>query len=187
MAKKVIFSTVTSAVLLFLWSGVSQFFPWGVPTAQTVSTQSTNKTESFQTPNLIELPPNSLTSEKFDSQFVNKISTLTTDKTFSWIISSPIERYDVAGYFIREIVTQVLVGFFLALLLLTTARLPNKDRLLLVGLSGVLAVAAIYGQMMNWWGMPAIYALGAGFNLIIGWSIAGYITASFIIKSHHNG
>lgn len=171
--------------MLFLWSGLTQMFPWGVPTTQTISTQSNSQTESFQTPNLIELPPNSLTTEQFDDQFVNKISTLTTDKTFSWIISRPIETYNVSAYFIKEIITQFLVGLFLAFLLLLTRNLPNKTRLTLIGLSGVLAVTAIYGQMMNWWGLPALYALGAGFNLILGWLIAGLISTQFIIKTEH--
>lgn len=182
MTKKIIISTLTSTVILFLWSGLTQMFPWGVPTAQTISTQSNNQTESFQTPNLIELPPNTLTTEKFDEQFVNKISTLTTDKTFSWIITSPIDNYNISAYFIKEIVTQLLVGLFLALVLTLTVKLSNKTRHYLVGLSGILAVTAIYGQMMNWWGLPLLYALGAGFNLIVGWLIAGLISTKFIIK-----
>ncbi|MEO0075654.1 MAG: hypothetical protein ABIK31_06065 [candidate division WOR-3 bacterium] len=185
MAKKLIISTLASTVILFLWGGLTQMFPWGVPTTQTISTQSNNQTGSFKTPNLIELPPNSITTEKFDEQFVNKISTLTTDKTFSWIITSPIDNYNVSAYFIKEIFTQLLVGFFLALVLTLTVKLSIKTRLFLVGLSGILAVTAIYGQMMNWWGLPSIYALGAGFNLIVGWLIAGIISTKFIIKSEN--
>ncbi|MEO0273227.1 MAG: hypothetical protein ABIM30_09120 [candidate division WOR-3 bacterium] len=185
MTKKIILSTFISTVILFLWSGLTQMFPWGVPTAQTISTQSNKQTKSFQTPNLIELPPNSLTTEKFDEQFVNKISTLTTDKTFSWIITSPIDNYNVSTYFIKEVITQFLVGLFLGLILSLTVQLTNKTRLILIGLSGILAVTAIYGQMMNWWGLPSIYALGAGFNLIVGWLIAGLISTKFIIKSEN--
>jgi hypothetical protein len=49
-------------------------------------------------------------------------------------------------------------------------------------LAGLLAVTAIYGQLMNWWGVPAIYALGAGFNLIVGWLIVSLVSAKYIIK-----
>jgi len=180
--KKIIISTIASTIVLFLWSGITQIFPWGVPTTQTISTQTNKQTENFQTPNLIELPSNSLTTNKFDEQFVGKISTLTTDKTFSWIITTPIESYDITGYFIIEILTQLIVALFLAILLTMTVGLSNKNRLTIILLAGLLAVTGIYGQMMNWWGMPANYALGTGFNLIVGWSIAGFVSTNWIIK-----
>lgn len=183
MTKKIFISTVISTLILFLWSGLTQIFPWGVPTTQTISTQSNKQTESFQTPDLIELPSNSLTTEKFDEQFINKISTLTTDKTFSWIITAPIDKYNVSGYFIKEIITQFLVALFLAILLTLTDKLTYKNRLTIIVLIGLLAVTGIYGQMMNWWSMPAIYALGAGFNLMVGWTIACFISIRFIIKT----
>lgn len=182
MTKKIIISTIVSTVILFLWSGVSQMFPWGVPTAQPISSQTTTKTESFQTPNLVELPANSLTTDKFDEQFVNKISTLTTDKTFSWIITKPVDYYNVGNYFIKEIITQILVSLLLTILLVLTIGLPNKKRLTIIAIIGVLSVTAIYGQMMNWWGIPAIYALGAGLNLIIGWILSAFVSTKFIIK-----
>ncbi len=157
-------------------------FPWGVPTAQSISSQTSKQTESFQTPNLIEFPANTLTTEKYDEQFVNKISTLTTDKTFSWIIAKPVNYYNVSNYFIREILTQLLVALLLATLLVLTIGLPNQKRLTIIAISGLLAVTAIYGQMMNWWGVPAIYALGAGLNLIIGWTLSAFVSSKFIIK-----
>lgn len=182
MTKKISISTILSTVILFLWSGITQIFPWGVPTAQTITSQTNKQTENFQTPNLIELPANSLTTEKYDEQFVNKISTLTTDKTFSWIITKPVGYYHVGNYFIREIITQLIVALFMATLLFLTVGLPNKMRLAIIIICGALAVTAIYGQMMNWWGVPAIYALGAGLNLIIGWILSAYVSVRFIIK-----
>lgn len=182
MTKKIIISTLVSTLILFLWSGLTQMFPWGVPTAQSIATQSNKQTESFQTPNLVELPANSLTTEKFDEQFANKISTLTTDKTFSWIIAKPVDYYNVGNYFIKEIITQLLVALLLATLLILTVGLPNQKRLTIIAISGVLAVTAIYGQMMNWWGVPPTYALGAGLNLIIGWLLSAFVTTKWIIK-----
>lgn len=183
MTKKIIISATVSLLILFLWNGLAQMFPWGVPTAQSISSQTAKQTESFQTPNLVELPGNSLTTEKFDEQFVNKISTLTTDKTFSWIITKPLDYYNIGNYFIKEIITQLLSALLLAILLVLTAELANSKRLAIIAISGVLAVAAIYGQMINWWGVPAIYALGAGVNLIIGWIISAFVSSKFIIKT----
>jgi len=182
MTKKIIISTIVSTVILFLWSGLTQMFPWGVPTAQTISAQSTKQTENFIAPNLIELPANSLTTEKYDEQFVNKISTLTTDKTFSWIITKPVGYYNVGNYFIKEVLTQLLVALLLATLLVLTVGLTNQKRLTIIAISGVVAVTAIYGQMMNWWGVPAIYALGAGINLTIGWMLSAFVSTKWIIK-----
>ncbi|MCU0327572.1 MAG: hypothetical protein MUE53_01165 [Chitinophagales bacterium] len=158
-------------------------FPWGVPTAQVISSQTIKKTESFQAPNLIELPANSLTTDKFDQQMVDKISTLTTDKTFSWIITKPTSYYNVGQYFIREIFTQLVVAFLLTLLLFFTTKHNFKTRLIITLLVGTMAVTAIFGQMLNWWGIPAIYALGAGFNLIIGWFLISFVSSKWIIKS----
>lgn len=181
--KKIIISTIVSTVILFLWSGLTQMFPWGVPTAQTIFSQTNKQTQSFQTPNLIELQANSLTTDKFDEQFENKISTLTTDKTFSWIISKPTSYYNVGQYFVKEVFTQFIVSFLLSLILFFTTGLDNKTRLIIIGIAGISAVTAIYGQMMNWWGVPAIYALGAGFNLFIGWLLIAFVSTKWIIKT----
>jgi hypothetical protein len=182
MIKQVFISTLVAALILFLWSGVTQMFPWGVPTAQAISAQSAKKTDSFQTPNLVELPAGSLTTDKFDQQMVGKISTLTTDKSFSWIISSPIDYYNVSNYFIREVITQLLVAFLLSLLI---QRLPNvslNNRLIFVGIMGSMAAIATYGQQLNWWGMPASYAVGAGFNMVLGWLLVAFVVSKWLIK-----
>src|SRR5688572_2236934 len=138
--KKIILSTILSTVLLFFWGGLTQLFPWGVPTAQSIASQATGKTEIFQAPGLIELPVNALTTEKFDDQMVNKISILTTDKTFSWIITKPVEYYSVSSYFIKEILTQLLVSGFIALLLYLTADQNLAKRIYISSLAALLAV-----------------------------------------------
>jgi hypothetical protein len=176
--KKILISTVVMAVVLFLWSGMTQMFPWGVPTTQNVVTSQ----ESFPAEEIIELPPHSLTTPEFDTMFAGKISTLTTDQTFSWIISRPITTYDLGGFFIKEILTQVLAALLLSLLLWLTLPLPFERRMGLVALAGIAGVTATYGQMMNWWGMPNAYALGSGFNLLMGWMLAAYVSARWIIK-----
>ena len=180
--KNFILSTFVSTILLFLWSGVTQMLPWGVPTAQNITVQSSEQAESFQAPNLIRFPPNSLTTEGFDEQFVNKVSTYTTDTTFSWIVTQPLNT-DYTRYFMKEGITQLIVALFLSILLQLTVQIDLKRRIAIVIMAGFAAVAAIYGQLMNWWSLPATYALGAGLNLVIGWTLAGLISARFILKT----
>jgi hypothetical protein len=181
MTKKILISTLVATVILFMWNGVVQMFPWGVPTAQAISAQSSKKTDSFQTPNLIELPTNSLTTEQFDAQMAGKISTLTTDKTFSWIISSPVSYYNVGNYFMRETFTQLLVAFLLSLLLWQLRSFNMITRLKIVGIVALLTVIATYGQQFNWWGMPTLYAFGVAFNLIAGLLLTAFVISKWVI------
>lgn len=185
--KKITISTLVSTVILFMWSGLTQMFPWGVPTAQTITAQSLKQAETFEVPNLIALQPNSLTTDKFDELFVDKISVYSTDRTISWVIAKPLNYYNIEAYFTKEIVTQFIVALLLALLLSITTKLDNRARILLIGISSVAAVTGIYGHMLNWWGMPTIYALGAGINLVFGWIISSFVSIRFIIKTEDNG
>lgn len=162
---------------------MSQMLPWGVPSTQVVSTQSEHHADRIEAPDQLDLPPNSLTTEKFDEIFANKVSTLTTDETFSWIVSRTIDNYDMSGYFIREIITQLFVSVLLVIFLLLTIKLPLNTRLILVSIAGVLAAGGIYGQFMNWWGLPILYGLGASFNLVFGWVLTSVVLAKFFIKS----
>ncbi len=183
--KKIIISTIVSTILLFLWGGLSQMLPWGISTTQNVNVQSKLVEEQSDVPNLIKLQANELTTDKFESQFADKISTYVTDNTFSWIITQPYQK-DYSGYFLKEIITQLIVGLLLAIILFLTIKLDLKTRIMLLVIFGLCASTAIYGQMMNWWGIPANYALGVSVNLIIGWTLAGYISARFIIKSQND-
>ncbi len=176
---RLIFSTLAATIILFLWSGLTQMLPWGITSTQNISVQTS---EPVQAPNLLRLEPNSLTSETFDEQFINKISTYTTDKTFSWIVTQPYNT-NYMSYFAREALTQLLVAFFLSMLLFLTAQLSFKTRLSLIALAGLAAATATYGQLMNWWKLPASYALGVGLNLMIGWLLASFIIAKFIMKT----
>jgi len=181
--KRLVLSTLAMTVILFFWSGLTQMFPWGVPSTQTISVQSEQKTESFQAPNLIEMEPGSLTTGQFDEVMTGKITTLSTDKTFSWIITAPLDNYNPMGYFFWEIITQFFIGVFLSILLIKLGAQSLSDKLVIVGLAGLLAFIGIYGQMLNWWAIPAMYAVGAGFNLIIGWLLAAFVSARWIIKN----
>ncbi len=181
--KKTVVSILVSTVIFFVWNGLSQAFPWGVPSTQMVSTKNNLSTEDAKMGKLQSFPSNTFTTEKFDAQFSNKVSTLVTDQSFSWIISKPIAYYDMGAYFMKEVLTQLMVAIFLSLILFYTMMLNLKTRLSIIGLTGLAAAIGVYGQLMNWWGLPAIYGLGVGFNIIISWLIVSFISAKWIIKS----
>jgi hypothetical protein len=181
--KKVILSIIVSTIFLFIWNGLSQTFPWGVPSTQMLSTKSNLTADDTKMGRLVALPPNTFTTEKFDERFSNKVSTLVTDQSFSWIISKPISYYDMGAYFMKEILTQLIVAVFLSLILFYTVTLNLKTRLSIIGLAGLAAAIGVYGQLMNWWGLPIIYGLGVGFNIVVSWLIISFISAKWIIKS----
>jgi len=183
MTKKIIISTICVTFILFLWGGATQFLPWGVPSTQTINAQSSNTTELFQVPNLIELETGSLTTASFDERMANNITTYATDKTFSWIITKPIAYYNIGAYFTRELITQTIVALLLSLLLWHLRDRNLKERLGMVLIFGLVAVISINGPQFNWWGVPAIYAFGVSLNLIVGWLIASFISSKFIIKT----
>ena len=180
--KKIILSTLASAVILFLWSGMTQMLPWGIPSTQNVRIQTEKMAQAEEVPNLVTLPEGSLITNQFEEQFLHKISTLSTDDTFSWIITQPLQT-DYTGYFIKEFISQLLVGLLLAFLLHHTVQLSLTSRMSVVIIAALSAVIATYGQLMNWWALPASYGVGVGINLIIGWAIAAFISARFIITS----
>ncbi len=181
--KKIVIAIVISTVILFMWNGLVQFFPWGVPTTQVLNTQAGTTLNVKDMKNAITLPANSLTTNEFDEKCNNKVSTLITDKTFSWVIATPLKKYDMGSYFIKEAFTQLLVATFLSLLLFYTVILAFSTRLKIIGLAALAAAVATYGQQMNWWGLPASYGLGVMINLILGWLLVGFIVAKWIIKS----
>lgn len=129
-----------------------------------------------------DLPAGSLTTPEFDERMSGRISTLTTDRTFSWIVSRPIDYYNPGAYFAREAVTQLVVALLLTGLLLLLPAVPLGTRLVLVAVAGVAAVAGTYGTQMNWWGLPAVYRIGVGFNLVAGWVLATLVVSLWILR-----
>jgi hypothetical protein len=120
-------------------------------------------------PGLEEAPPGTWTTEAFDDRLGGRISTLATDRSFSWIISAPREHYSIPRYFTFHALTQAGVAAFLVLVLWVLAPLPRARRLAAVGVLGVAATIATYGGMLNWQGMPAAHGVGESFNLVVGW------------------
>lgn len=180
--KRILISCLAMTVILFLWSGLGQLFPWGVPSAQNVSAAKTSSSYEGSIANQVQVPSASLTTDDFDTRFMGHISTYTTDNSFSWIVTQPVpESY--GGYFGREVLNQFLVALILSLLLYLSRSLPFKERMLLVLLAALAACTATYGQFLNWWQMPLAYGLGASLNLIFGWILVAFISARFILPS----
>jgi len=180
--KKHLVAVTVFTIALFLWSGFTQILPWGIPTAQKISTQS--KAVSDEIPDLIHLKPGSLVSNEFEPIFNHKISTYTTDNTFSWIITQPLKT-NYSSYLIGEVITQFFVAILLTLLLVMTKNHTIYSRMMLIAVVGLLAWGATYGQLLNWWAMPSSYAIGVGVNLLIGWLFTGFLVSKFVIKSTH--
>ena len=125
---------------------------------------------------------NEFTTEKFDDKFGGKISTLTTDKTFSWIISTDIANYNPLKYLAFEFLTQLLVAFFLSLLLSITAGLDLGQRLLVILIAALAGTTATYGQQLNWWNVPALFQVGMMLNVVVSWMIVSFVSARCIIR-----
>lgn len=178
--KRYLFATLLLTVFLYLWSGITQMLPWGVPSTQKITTRSASMPNDPD--DLIRLQANELTTANFDPTFNNKISTYSTDQTFSWIVTHPV-RTDYTGYFIGELITQFSVAVLLTLLLALTKNYATQKRMMLIALVGLLGWAATYGQLLNWWGMPALYAVGVGVNLIAGWLATSFLVSRFILRS----
>lgn len=182
-ATKLIVSSLLIAVVLFLFSGLSQLFPWGVPTTQVVTARAEQQ-EIFSSDAVVqEYEVHSLTTPKFEEVFANKISTLSTDDTFSWIISTDIQNWQPAHYFMKEALMVLLVGLFLSLILGMTIEWTPKKRLTLVFLAALMAGTATYGSQMNWWHVPFSFHGGMMLNLILSWSLAAWLSVALVLKS----
>lgn len=183
MLLKTVLSILIASLVLFFWSGLTPVLPWGVPTAQAISTQADGPIEAFDAPQLVTLPANSLTTAEFDQQMVGKVSTLMTDGSFSWIISKESDYYNATTYLAKEYLTQLLAAIFLVLILSLTRPLAKGQRIGLAALIGVLASISAYGQLLNWWGLPVGYTLGISFNLIVGYVLASAVVVQWLLPS----
>lgn len=158
---------------LFVWSGVSQLFPWGVPTVRNVA-QTTDDPSSFGASPL-RLAPGELTTAAFDEVLGLGVSTLMTDRSFAWIVSVPRSRYDPVRYFAWELVSQLGCALVLVVALSLLSPLPWRRRGAVLALFAVGASVATYGVMTNWWGLPLRYSAGMGLNLVMGWLLSGAV------------
>ncbi len=181
--KRILLSIIFMTAVLYLYSGMSQMLPWGVPTAQVVFSHDAEAQIFQSTADIQQFQPYEFTTPKFDEQFKNKISTLSTDETFNWIVSSDIGDYNPTRYLVLEFFTQLLVAIFLTLGLALTTSLANNQRLMIVLFLALAALSATFLQQLNWWRIPSNYQLGMMLNIFIGWGLCTLIAAKWILKS----
>ena len=168
---KCVLAVVIGTIVLVLWYGLTQLFPWGTASVSNFSATS-SETYVPGAPGLEEAPPGTWTTEAFEDQLNGKISTLATDRTFSWIVAAPREHYSPSRYLTFHALTQAGVAALLVLVSYVLAPLPRARRLAAVIALGVAGATATYGGMLNWWGLPAGYGVGESFNVVMGWLLA---------------
>ena len=175
-------STIVMTLVLFMYGSLAQVLPWGIPTVQVVFSGE-SPPEAFQTIASIQrFGPGEFTTEKFAPQFAGQISTLSTDETFSWIVTTQIANYNPFAYLFHELLTQLLVAALLSTFLTLTVSVSNNERFKIVLVLALGALTATYIQQMNWWNVPASYQLGMIANVLISWSVAVFISAKWILK-----
>jgi hypothetical protein len=165
-------------VVLFVWSGASQIFPWGVPTVRSFA-QTSGNPSSFGTA-LVKVAPGTLTTNAFDEQMGDGIYTLTTDRSFAWIVSVPLARYDPARYFLVELLCQLVCSLLLVTAMIWLAPLPRRRRAAVLGVLALGAIVGTYGVMTNWWGLPLLYSVGMSANFMVGWLAAAVVATAIL-------
>ena len=166
-----VLAVIVGSIVLVIWYGLTQLFPWGTGSVSNFSATS-SETYVADPPGLEEAPSGTFTTEAFEDRLGGRISTLATDRSFSWIVSAPREYYSIPRYFAFHALTQAGVAAFLVLVSWVLAPLPRARRLAAVGILCVAGTIATYGGMLNWMGMPAAYGVGESFNLLVGWLLA---------------
>lgn len=179
---RAVVASALAGLLLFLWSGLSQLFPWGVPTVPTFAA-TTDDPGAFQAPHLVRVPAGTFTTPAFDERLGDGIATLTTDRSFAWVVSIPRERYDPGRYFGLELLSQLVVAALLVAFLRLTGELPRRRRVQALALLAAAGLVATYGVMANWWGLPARYALGLSVNVVVGWCLAAVVALRVLAPS----
>ena len=87
-------AVTVGTVVLLVWYVIVQFFPWGTGS---VSNFSATAGEAYAggTQGLVDAPAGTWTTEAFEEQLGGRISTLATDRSFSWIVSARREYYSI--------------------------------------------------------------------------------------------
>lgn len=168
------------SLVLLVCYGIAQFLPWGV--GSVAQFDATSGEPYAVASRLQEMPPGTWTTEAFDDQLGNGVSTLATDRSFAWIVALPRERYDLGRYLIVHAVTQTAVACGLALVLWSLRRVSRSRRLGTILGVGALGTVAGYGSLMNWWGLSANYAVGESANQLLAWCLALLVIDRILIR-----
>lgn len=165
------------SVLLTLIGGVSQLLPIGIGSAQQLRQQSGAETQPFGTTRerVLDVTATPVAAEHFDRVTVNRVSTLTTDGSFSWIVSRPLSSYRPARYLALEFVTQVLVACGIVALHALLGDAEPGTKIVAAVLAAALTAVAAYGQLVNWWGLTLRYFSGVVLTLVAGWALSMWL------------
>jgi hypothetical protein len=150
---------------------IVQFFPWGTGSVSNLSATS-GESYAAAAPGLEQASSGTWTTEAFEEQLGGRISTLATDRSFSWIVSARREHYSIPRDLAFRALTQARIAVVLVLVPTVLAPLSRMRRLAAVACMGASGTIAIHGGMMNWMGMLAAYCVGESFNLLVGWLLA---------------
>lgn len=169
---EVILQVLAATVLLVLLGGVSQMLPIGVGSAKRYTQNKKNSKLFGNKPQSVsDLAKTPAVTEQFDALMPNQVSTLETDRSFSWIVSKPISYYNPNAYFGREILTQLVVAIGLVAVV-HLLDFETSKALALTAVMASVASVATYGQLANWWGLNIKYYAGAALTLIVSWFAA---------------
>lgn len=158
-----VLAMLLAGIVLFIWSGISQNFPWGV---KSVKTDLKN-----------EVAIQAIASEQQNGMlYLN-------GEIVALVAVKPKSYYSTKRFFVVELLTQLVVGVVLCLLL---AQLPNLSllhRQLIVLLAGLLVVATTDLAYWNWWGFSNLYTWGVSINKLLGLQIASLVISFLFLRS----
>jgi hypothetical protein len=148
-----VLQVVLVTVVLTVLGGLSQALPWGLGSArqlrQVTAAGQANEFGSARNA-VVDVAAHPVVTDEFDRHAVNQVSTLTTDRTFSWIVSKPVSYYRPGRYLGIEIATQALVASGLVTLTAALDDTSTGTTILATLVAAVLPCVATYGQLSNW-------------------------------------
>jgi hypothetical protein len=176
MIIELILQVLLVTIVLVLLGGVSQMLPLGTGSAKVLRQTTTGSKEFGTSPDRVtDLTATPAVTAEFDRIMPDRVSTLTTDRSFSWIVSRPIAAYNPGRYFALEIATQLLVAIGLVTLSALLSDSSAGTRIVVAAIAALLTSIAAYGQLANWWGLTLRYVAGVSLTLIVGWTLSVWL------------
>jgi hypothetical protein len=160
---QILIGTAVAGLILFFWTGFTQnVLPWGIKSVQEDKNLDALTTQIKQ---------------------ISEYGVYYTHQDVAVFLAiKPASYYNMGRYFVLEFITQVFVGLILALILGATLGLSLETRLGIILLVGGAGVFSVDVQYWNWWGFSNIYTVGVAINRLLGYLIAGFVIANFIIR-----
>lgn len=171
---------VVVTVLLTVLGGVGQVLPWGLGSARQITQRATEGDGSLPSGDaVLDVSSSPIVTADFERIAVGHVSTLTTDRSFSWIVSKPLDYYRPNRYLAREVITQFVVATGMVMVHTLLGDASPGTTILVVAVAALMTAIATHGQLANWWGLPVRYAAGVSLVLIASWVLS--ITAVTLI------